>query len=78
MLYEGKEGTVEETLPVKHQGSVYCVAFSEDGTKLITGGADKALKVWKVGSGEDALASPSTRHAHSTPSAAATTVDRDG
>ena len=37
VLYEGKEGTVEETLPVKHQGSVYCVAFSEDGTKLITG-----------------------------------------
>ena len=57
VVYEGKDGTVEETLPVKHQGSVYCVAFSEDGTRLITGGADKALKVWKVGGGKDALES---------------------
>ena len=74
VLYEGKEGTVEETFPVKHQGSVYCVAFSEDGTKLITGGADKALKVWKVGSGVlSLLAEPRHRRATRTRRQAAAT-----
>ena len=54
-MYEGKEGTVEETFPVKHQGSVYCVAFSEDGTKLITGGRGQGAKVWKVGAARTPL-----------------------
>jgi WD40 repeat protein len=65
IIYEGTEGTVLETLKAKDpkrdpQGSVYCCVFSEDGKRLLTGGADKTLKVWRVGSSGDALESSTT------------------
>ena len=31
-----------------HSGSVYSVAFSPDGTKIVSGSADKTIKVWDM------------------------------
>jgi WD40 repeat protein len=32
-----------------HSGTVYSVAFSPDGTKIVSGSADKTIKVWDLG-----------------------------
>jgi general transcriptional corepressor TUP1 len=32
-----------------HTESVYSVAFSADGAQLISGGLDKTIKVWEIG-----------------------------
>ena len=34
---------------VAHSGSVYSVAFSPDGTKIVSGSADRTIKVWDFG-----------------------------
>ena len=31
-----------------HSGSVYSVAFSPDGTKIVSGSRDKTIKVWEM------------------------------
>ena len=31
-----------------HSGSVYSVAFSPDGTKIVSGSRDKTIKVWDM------------------------------
>ena len=33
---------------VAHSGSVYSVAFSPDGTKIVSGSADRTIKVWDI------------------------------
>jgi WD40 repeat protein len=38
------------TLP--HKGSVYGIAFSRDGTRVVTASADHTARVWDVASGE--------------------------
>ena len=32
-----------------HSGEVYSVAFSPDGTKMVSGGRDRTIKVWYTG-----------------------------
>ena len=32
--------------PLKHTGPVWCVAFSQDGRLLASGGGDRVVKVW--------------------------------
>lgn len=34
-----------------HQGAVYCCRFSQDASKVVSCGADKAVKVWFYSSG---------------------------
>jgi WD40 repeat protein len=36
----------------RHEGKVYGIGFSEDGTALATGGQDQVLRVWNVETGE--------------------------
>jgi WD40 repeat protein len=40
-----------------HSGSIFFVAFSPDGTKIVSGSADQTIKVWDLGSPR-ALKSP--------------------
>ena len=35
-----------------HSDSVYSVAFSPDGTKIVSGSANKTIKVWDSGAPE--------------------------
>ena len=37
-----------------HKGLVSCVAFSADGTRLASGGSDKAVRLWSVKDGTSA------------------------
>ena len=42
-----------------HSGSVYSVAFSPDGTKIVSGSDDQTIKVWDFGAQEPCqIASP--------------------
>ena len=36
-----------------HSGSVYSVAFNNDGTKIISGSSDWTIKVWDAGVNAD-------------------------
>ncbi len=47
-LYDGKTGQPVKSLPKKHSGSVYGLAWSSDGLKLLTASADKTLLLWNV------------------------------
>ncbi|KAL6103821.1 tep1 [Pungitius sinensis] len=46
-----------------HSGAVTCLAFSPDGGQLLSGGKDKALLLWDVGS-SPAVLSKSLLHCH--------------
>ena len=38
--------------PQGHTGEVTSVAYSPDSTQVVTGSADKTVRVWQVASGE--------------------------
>jgi WD40 repeat protein len=45
----GKLGLLSEKINA-HSEAVMSVAFSPDGTKIVSGSADKTIKVWDSGS----------------------------
>jgi WD40 repeat protein len=38
-----------------HTGYVYCVAYSPDGTRIVSGSSDHTLKVWDAATGQEVL-----------------------
>jgi WD40 repeat protein len=44
--------TLRRLLELKHPGGVTCVAFSPDGTRLLTGGYDMNVRLWDTADGE--------------------------
>jgi WD40 repeat protein len=50
-LFNGNQATLKG-----HTFGVNCVAWSPDGMRIVSGGADKALKVWDVRTGREKLA----------------------
>src|SRR5207248_817571 len=51
LLWEVATGRLLATLD--HQSHVYAVAFSPDGTHIVTGSHDGAVKFWKTESGQE-------------------------
>ncbi|NYT10381.1 MAG: hypothetical protein GKC09_10685 [Methanosarcinales archaeon] len=45
--------TYKETERLEHDGSVYEVAFSSDGSKLVTASSDNTAHLWDVRTGEE-------------------------
>jgi hypothetical protein len=41
-----------------HIGPVFCVAFSPDGKRIVSGGQDRMLKVWAADKGQELLSFP--------------------
>jgi tetratricopeptide (TPR) repeat protein len=63
------DGAAERTF-VGHQGRVWSVAFSADGRTILSGGADKTLRVWNAATAEQVRAidvGASVRRVQSTP-----------
>ena len=44
-----------------HSGSVVTAAFSADGSRLASGGADGSVRIWDVSTGEQELVLPARR-----------------
>ena len=40
---------------IGHSGAVYCVAFTPDGTKIVSGGVDKNVRIWNFQKGRQIL-----------------------
>ncbi len=47
-LYDGKTGDRVGELPVEHDGSVFSLAWSDDGARLLSASGDKTCKLWDV------------------------------
>jgi intraflagellar transport protein 122 len=45
LVYETSDGSLVQTLKA-HKDTVYCVAFSRDGQRLASGGADRFVVIW--------------------------------
>jgi len=52
-LWDAAGGTELHTIRGQ-QGGVICIAFTADGTRLASGGADKTIKLWKTSDGSAA------------------------
>jgi intraflagellar transport protein 122 len=46
LVYNSNEGELVTTLK-GHKDTVYCLAFSSDGKRFVSGGADKTVIIWK-------------------------------
>jgi WD40 repeat protein len=42
----------EKAFPKGHEDSVFCAAFSPDGTIIASGGSDRQIKLWNVANGQ--------------------------
>lgn len=46
VLYDGKTFEVKKELENAHNGGIYSVCWSPDGSKFLTASADKTCKIW--------------------------------
>jgi WD40 repeat protein/serine/threonine protein kinase len=53
-LWDLATGRAGRSLP-GHAGSIHALAFSPDGTRLVSAGADRKLRVWDLASGQPIL-----------------------
>lgn len=55
ILYDGTTAAVIGKLDAAggHAGSIYSVAWSADGTRVVTSGGDKTVRIWDVSAGGD-------------------------
>src|SRR6185503_14064641 len=49
-LWDVQTGALQRTL-IGHQGSVYSIAFSPDGSTIVSGSNDDTIKFWNVRTG---------------------------
>lgn len=49
-FYDPDSGDKTDSITDAHDGTIYEAAFSPDGTKLLTCGADRVAKIWDIGS----------------------------
>jgi WD40 repeat protein len=47
-LYDGKTGDRVGELPVEHDGSVFSLSWTDDGSKLLSASGDRTCKLWDV------------------------------
>jgi ribosomal RNA-processing protein 9 len=50
---EDAKGKEKQNSGQGHKGTIYCLAASEDGKYVVTGGKDKLVGVWEVQPGSD-------------------------
>jgi WD40 repeat protein len=51
-LYEALSANRERSVLAGHKGPVLRVAFSPDGSRIVTASADKTARVWDAATGE--------------------------
>lgn len=47
-VYQIDSQTGDRTYLYAHKGEVYCLRFTYDGTRIISGGADEVIKIWDI------------------------------